>query len=147
LSCGRGSELQPFARGDLADPAVEQHTREYLVLRHDRRRTQCNRWRRGKTADIDLRGDIGGARLGDDVENRIKLGAAVKGDRAAGQGEGLAEQIDAAADLLERAVDRRRSTGAGDRQLAAPFAFEPMAAHKDIAGHINLDVERRRKRR
>src|SRR6267378_7302152 len=86
---GRGSELQPFARGDLADPAVEQHTREYLVLRHDRRRTQCNRWRRGKTADIDLRGDIGGARLGDDVEDRVELGAAVKGDRAAGQREGL----------------------------------------------------------
>src|SRR3984893_13457970 len=50
-------------------------------------------------------------------------------------------------DLLERAIDRRRSTGAGDRQLAAPFAFEPMAAHKDIAGHIYGDVERRRKRR
>src|SRR4029077_3672287 len=33
------------------------------------------------------------------------------------------------------------------RQPAAPFAFEPMAAHKDIAGHIDPDVERRRKRR
>src|SRR3984893_2848248 len=35
---GRGSELQPFARGDLADPAVEQHSREDLVFRYDLRR-------------------------------------------------------------------------------------------------------------
>src|SRR6266436_3772788 len=143
----RRSELQPFAGGDLANPTVEQHSRKDLVLRHDWRRAQSDRRRRGKTADVDLRRDVGGARLGDDVENRVELRATVEGDRAASYREGFSQQIDAAADLFERAIYRGGGTGPGDRQLAAPFAFEPMAAHKDVAGHVDRDVERRRKRR
>src|SRR5208282_6639834 len=61
--------------------------------------------------------------------------------------EGLAEEIHATADLLQRPGDDRRGAGPGDRQPAAPFAVEPVAAHKDVAGHADLDVERRRKRR
>ena len=33
---GRRGELQPFPGRDLADPAVEQHARQDLVLRHRR---------------------------------------------------------------------------------------------------------------
>src|SRR6516165_170084 len=97
---GRRGELEPLSGGDLTDALAEQHAREDLVLRHDRRRGQRHRRRRGKTADIYLSGDVGGGRLGDDVEGRVELVATVKGDPAAGQGEGLAKEIDAAADLL-----------------------------------------------
>src|SRR5207237_1237058 len=116
-------------------------------LRHDWYRAQSDRRRRGKTANVDLRRDVGRTRLGGDVENRVELRATVEGDRAASNREGFPQQIDAAADLFERAIDRRRGTGPGNRQLAAPFAFEPVAAHKDVAGHVDRDVERRWKRR
>jgi hypothetical protein len=48
--------------------------------------------------------------------------------------------------LLQRGDDRR-GAGHGNRQLAAPFAIEAMPAHENIAGHVDLDVERHRKRR
>src|SRR4029077_18207047 len=68
-------------------------------------------------------------------------------DPAAGQGERLAEKIDAAADLLERPVYGRGRAGAGDCGLAAPLAVQPMPADEDVAGHVDLDVEGGRKRR
>src|SRR5258707_231965 len=59
----------------------------------------------------------------------------------------LAAQTDAAADLLKRAGDGRFGAGPGDRQLTAPLALEAVTAHEDVAGHVELDVERRRQRR
>src|SRR5205823_5234665 len=64
-----GGELHSFAGAELTDAAVEQHTRKDLVLRHGRRRTERHFWRRGNSADLNLRGNVGGARLGDDIEN------------------------------------------------------------------------------
>jgi hypothetical protein len=118
---GRG-ELQSLACRELTHSTVEQHAREDLVLRYGGRRRERDRRRRGDTADRDLGRDVGGARFGGDVENRVELCRTAKGDRAASQREGLAEQIDAAADLLQGAGDDRSGARPGDFQPPAPFA-------------------------
>src|SRR5215469_7437329 len=143
---GRG-ELKSFAGAELTDATVEQHARQDLVLRHGRGRAQRHFWRRDNSADLDLCGNIGGARLSEDIEGRVELCAALECDPAARYCESLAQQIDAAADLLERSVDRWRRAGAGDCQLAAPLAVEPLPAYKDIAGQVDLYVEGCRQRR
>src|SRR5262249_58510870 len=84
---GRG-ELQPFASAELTDAAVEQHTRKDLVLRHGRCRTQRHFGRRGNPADIDLCSDVGGARLGDDIEDGVELRTAVESNPASRYREG-----------------------------------------------------------
>src|SRR6516225_4726835 len=141
---GGRSQLQPLAGAELTDVAVEQHAREDLVLRHGRCRAQCHFRRRGNSADMNLCGNVGGARLGDDVEIGIQRCAACKCDPAARYREGLAQQVDATADLIERAADHRCRARSGDRQLAAPLAVEPVPADEYVAGQVDLDVEGRR---
>ena len=96
---------------------------------------------------MDLRGNVGGARLGNDIENGVELRAAIERDHAARYCESLTQYIDAAFDLLQRSADRRRRAGASYRQLAAPLAVEPMTTDKDVAGHVDRDVERGWERR
>src|SRR5204862_3741048 len=85
---GRG-ELHSFAGAELTDAAVKQHARKDLVLRHGGRRSERHFRRRGNSADLNLRGDVGGARLGNYIQNGIELRATVKGNCAPSQSERL----------------------------------------------------------
>src|SRR5438876_7675904 len=91
-----------------------------------------------------LRADVAGDVFGQEVDPGLAGGAGWEADGSAANDEILAENIERSADSLETAVDRRRSAVSGDRNLAAPFAVEAVAAHEGLARHRHFKVQANR---
>ena len=65
-------------------------------------------------------------------------------DQPLGQGESPAQQIDAAADQFQKADGNGVARRAPDLQRPAQFGIHPPAAHEDLVGRVDAQVQPRR---
>src|SRR5579883_3484089 len=130
-------DLQALQGGDLPQALPEEDARQDLVLRQLGLRGEAQRRRARRAADEDLRRDAARARLRQDVEQRIGLGAAREAEGSARDGEILAEEAVGAVHDLKPAGDERRRAGAADGEAAAPFRIEAVAADEDLPRRVD----------
>ena len=121
------------------EAAPEEELGEDFLLREVGGGGEADRGVGGETFEDDVDGHVIGFGAGDEAQVGVERAAQV--DQAFGEVEALGEDVHPAADQLERAAGVDVGGGAAEADGAAQFGVEAAAAHEDLVGRVDHEVE------